>query len=129
MEMDHPALQVVQLWIAAAGDEGWIYLLLSVSQRDGSFIMAHEAGLEAPRTKLPLCSWVTAVALDGGLSSDAGRPCARVAYVHSGVLGAKHPRQPPRLGTCSKGCKLVLHPCLWIVSSLVLRNQNKIASL
>jgi len=33
-----------------------------------------EAGLEAPLPKLPLCIWCGA-ALDGGPSSDAGRPC------------------------------------------------------
>ena len=46
-----------------------------------------------------------------------------------GVLGAKHPRQPPRQGTRGEGCDLLLHPCLWIVSSLVLRDQNRIVYL
>jgi len=73
--------------------------------KSGALVLVHEAGLEASRTKLPLCSWVTVVALDDGLSFDAGRPCVRVASAHSGVLGAKHSRQPPRLGTCGKGCK------------------------
>ena len=72
--------------------------------RSGALVMVHEAGLEASRTKLPECTWCP-VAPDDGLSSDAGRPCVRVASAHSGVLGAKHSRQPPRLGTCGKGCK------------------------
>ena len=72
--------------------------------RSGALVVVHEAGLEASRPKLPLCIWC-AVALDDGLSSDAGRPCVRVASAHSGVLGAKHSRQPPRLGTYGKGCK------------------------
>jgi len=60
-----------------------------------------------------------AVALDDGLSFDAGRPCARVASAHSGVLGAEHSRQPLRLGTYGKGCKWLIGGGHWLASSLV----------
>ena len=51
-----------------------------------------------------------------------GSRCPESPMCIRAVLGAKHPREPPRQGTRGERCGLLLHPCLWIVSSLVLRD-------
>ena len=69
-------------------------------------------GLEASLPKLPLCIWRGA-ALDGGLSSDAGRPCVRsTAERPSTRRCLKVPtHRPSRVSSMGSVCRCLTGAC------------------